>query len=131
MNDGPEVVIGGILELLERDLEKHGILLERTKLELLSYREARSHEVKKKKHYKSLIGGGKYNDVSLKNSMNEIAINIRHFSDKCELAEREIKHHQLIIDTLTGQVKDEKKALAQLEQYYKEHPEERPDANSS
>ena len=128
---GPMVVIDGIKELIERDLENHKMMLERTKGELLSFREGRSHEIKKKKHYKSLIGGGKYNDDSLRTSMDEIAMNIRHMSDKCELAEEKIKHHQMIVDTLTEQVNDQNYLLAQAELYYVEHPEERPNAHSS
>jgi len=125
----PLVVIDGILQVIERDLENHKILLERTKLELDSFRQARSHEIRKKKHYKSLIGGEKFDDASLRNSMNDIAINIRHFSDKCTMAEEKIKHHQKIVDTLTEQVKDQNWLLAQAELYYQEHPEERPDGS--
>jgi len=125
----PLVVIDGILQVIEMDLEKHTALLARTKDELLSFRQARSHEIKKKKHYNKQVGGGKYNDASLKVAMGDIATNIRHMSDKCTLAEEKIKHHQLIVDTLTEQVKDQNYLLGQAELYYQEHPEERPNGS--
>lgn len=125
----PFVVIDGMLEIIERDLEKHIALLERAKLSLLSFRQARSHEIKRKKVWKNHIGGGKYNDKALEKSMGEIATNIRHMSDKCDLAEKEIKHHQLIVDTLTEQVIEQKDLLAKAAQYYKDHPEEVKDGS--
>jgi len=127
--NGPMVVIDGILQVIERDLEKHKSLLERTQIELLSFRQARKHEIKKKKHYNELVGGGKYDDEALRNSMGDIATNIRHMSDKCTMAEEKIKHHQEIVDTLTEQVKDQNYLLAQAELYYLEHPEERPNGS--
>ena len=123
------VVIDGIKEIIERDLEEHTYLLERTKQELSSFREGRSHEIKKKKHYNGLIGGEKYDDDSLREAMKDIATNIRHMSDKCTLAEEKIKHHQLIVDTLTEQLSNQNWLLAQAELYYQEHPEERPNGN--
>ena len=45
------VVIAGIEDIIKRDLENHKALLDRTKVEELSFREARSHEIKKKKNY--------------------------------------------------------------------------------
>ena len=125
----PIVVIAGIEEIIERDLALHKDLLERTKTELLSFREARSHEIKKKKHYNKQVGGGKYNDEALRVDMNDIAINIRHMSDRCESAQKKIKHHQLIVDTLTQQLSDQEYLLAQAELYYQDHPEERPSGN--
>ena len=120
------VVIAGIEDIIKRDLENHKALLDRTKVEELSFREARSHEIKKKKNYKGLIGGGKYNDDSLRASMKDIATNIRHMSDKVTLSQEKIKHHQEIVDTLTEQLADQEYLLAQAELYYQEHPEERP-----
>ena len=120
------VVIDGIKEIIERDLEEHKYLLERTQQELLSFREGRSYEIKKKKHYSGLIGGEKYDDEALQKSMNDIATNIKHMSDKCLLAEEKISHHQLIVDTLSEQLKDQNWLLAQAELYYQDHPEERP-----
>ena len=60
----------------------------------------------KKKHYKGLIGGGKYDDDALKRSMGDIAINIRHMSDKEKLSRDAIEHHTLIVDTLTQQLEE-------------------------
>jgi len=102
----PLVFIKGMDKVLKKDLQKHKDLLQRAKGSLISFREAVSHQVKKKKYYKSLLGGGKYNDVAMKKSMNMIAIDIRHMSDKVKLAEEEIEHHTLIVDTLTGQLEE-------------------------
>ena len=113
----PEIVIEGIEEVIKNDLKKHQGILERSKLELISYKNARSHEIKKKKHYKSLIGGEKYNDGALKNSMDQIAVNIRHMSDKVGLTEEAIKHHTGIVDTLTEQLENQYKGLKTLSEY--------------
>jgi len=123
------VVITGMKEIIERDLEKHKVLLERTQIELQSFRVARSHEIKKKKHYNGLVGGGKYDDDALETAIIQSATNIRHMSDKCTASEEKIKHHQLIIDTLTQQVGDQEYMLAQAELYYQEHPEGRPNGS--
>ena len=127
----PMVVIDGIKELIKRDLENHKFELDKAKRELLNFREARSHEIKKKKHYKNLVGGGKYNDESLENSMVDTAINIRHMSDRCDERVEAIAHHQLIVDTLSEQLADQIYLLGQAERYYQEHPEERPNGNSN
>ena len=113
----PEIVIEGIEEVIKRDLKKHQEILARSKLELISYRDARSHEIKKKKHYKSLIGGEKFNDDSLRESMNQIAVNVRHMSDKVDLTERAIKHHTEIVDTLAEQLENQMKSLKMLAEY--------------
>jgi hypothetical protein len=107
----PVVFIRGIDKVIRKDLEKHKTLLARTKVELHAYREARSHEVKKRKHYSSLIGGEKYDDKALRESMGDIAINIRHMSDKVKLAQKTIEHHTEIVDTLTQQLADYDQAL--------------------
>jgi hypothetical protein len=119
----PQIVVEGIEDVIKRDLQKHKGILERTKIELIAYRSARSHEVQKKKHYKSLIGGGKFNDTALKKSMGDISINIRHFSDKIKLTEDAITHHSLIVDTLTKQLEDQNKGLEALAKYRREHPD--------
>lgn len=110
----PKIIIEGIDEIIKRDLEKHKAILERSKMELASYREARSHEIKKKKHYRKLIGNGKYNDDALKRSMNDIAINIRHMEDKVKLTNDAIAHHTLIVDTLTNQLKEYEKGMREF-----------------
>lgn len=125
----PIVVIDGIRELLERDLEKHKALLERAGQSLLSFRTARSHEIKKKKHYNGLVGGEKYDDDALKIAIDQIAVNIQQLSNQCTAAEAEIKEHQHIIGTLSQQLEDQDYLEAQAELYYQEHPEERPNGN--
>jgi len=110
-SDGPQVIILGIDKVIKRDLGKHKELLEQCKVTLLTYREAVSHQVKKKKHYASLIGGEKFDDGSLRVSISMINIDIRAMSDKVKLTEDEIKHHTLIVDTLTEQLADYQRKL--------------------
>lgn len=102
----PVVRIKGMDKVIKLDLEKHKDLVKRSKLELDSYRESVSHLVKRKKHYKSLINGGKYNDESLRESMKMIAIDIQAMSNKVKLSQDAIDHHTLIVDTLTTQLDD-------------------------
>ena len=116
------VVIEGLETIIKRDLEEHKMLLARTTTELHSYREGRASEIKRKKHYASLVGGGVYNDDSLRRSMDDIAINIRHMSDKAEAAEAKITHHKLIVDTLAQQLVDQNKALDMLAEYRRKNP---------
>ena len=115
------IVIKGIEKVIERDLEKHKILLDRSKLEMLSFKKAVSHEIKKKKYYKSLIGDSKFDDVALNESMGMIAVNIRHLSDSVKVSQDSIDHHALIVDDLTQQLEDQYKGLKVLSDYHKEH----------
>ena len=119
----PEIVFEGMEIIIKRDLEKHKVLLITSNQELLAFRNARSHEIKRKKYYKSLIGGEKYNDDSLRRSMDDIAINIRHLSDKVKLSEDAIKHHTLIVDTLTEQLENQNRGLDALAKYRRDHPD--------
>ncbi len=119
-NRKPTIVIEGIEEIIKRDLEKHQVLLEQSKMELLSFKEARVHEIKRKKNYNSLIGGGKFDDDALTKSMEQSATNIRHLSDKVELAIEKIEHHTLIVDTLADQLRDQYTALAALAKHRKD-----------
>ena len=107
----PHVVVVGMEEIIKKDLENHKQLLERTIQERLAFRQGVSNQVKRKKHYKSLIGGGKYNDKALRREIDEMNINIRHLSDKAKLASEKIDHHQLIVDTLTQQLEDQMEGL--------------------
>ena len=116
----PRIVIQGMEHIIERDLAKHKSLLEQRNRELMAFREARSHEIKRKKHYKTLIGQGKYNDTALERSMSDIAVNIRHLSDKVTTTERSIAHHALIVDTLTAQLAEQNDALRYLAQQLKD-----------
>lgn len=116
----PRIVIQGIEHIIERDLAKHKSLLEQRNRELMAFREARSHEIKRKKYYKALIGQGKFDDAALERSMGCIAINIRHLSDKVTITERSIEHHTLIVDTLTAQLAEQNDALRYLAQQLKD-----------
>ena len=116
-DDNPFIVIEGMLPIIEKDLGRHKSIFERSHTELTTYRQSVSHEVKRKKHYKSLIGGGKYNDDSLRESIQQININIRHLSDKAKLAQDKIDFEQNIVDTLTKQLDDQRDAEKKLAQY--------------
>lgn len=113
----PEVFIEGIDAVIKLDLGKHRELLAQTQIELASFREARDHESARKRHYFRLIGGDKYDDDALLQSVKDIRINIRHLSDKAKLAEDKIEHHRLIVDTLTDQLKDYDKRYASLNRH--------------
>jgi hypothetical protein len=113
----PEIFIEGIDVVIKLDLGKHKELLAQTQTELMSFREAQDHESARKRHYYRLVGSGKYNDESLLRSVKDIRINIRHLSDKAKLAEDKIKHHKLIVDTLTDQLKDYGKRYASLNRH--------------
>jgi hypothetical protein len=102
----PEIFIKGIDVIINLDLGKHRELLIQTQAELLSYDQAVEHESQRKRHYYRLIGGDKYDDDSLKKSVDDIKINIRHLSDKAKLARDKIAHHTLIIDTLAKQLQE-------------------------
>lgn len=110
----PEVFIEGIDVVIKLDLGKHKALLVQTNAELLSFREAVDHESARKRHYYRLIGGGKYDDDSLRKSVDDIRINIRQLSDKAKLAEEKVEHHTLIVDTLSQQLEDYNKRHASL-----------------
>lgn len=113
----PEIVIEGIEEVIKKDLKKFQGILEKNKLDLIAFRNARSHEIQKKKNWKSHIGGGKFNDDALRESMDQIAVNIRHMSDKVDLTNKAIKHHTEIVDTLTEQLENQMKGLKVLAEY--------------
>lgn len=111
MSNTPQVITIGIDEVIERDLGKHKELLEQSKIRLLTYREAQSHQVQKKRHYAKLLGGGTYDDEALKASITMINTDVRAMADKCKLSEEEIAHHTLIVDTLTEQLANYHKAI--------------------
>ena len=113
----PEIVIEGMEQIIRRDLEQHRSLLDAAKLDLVAFRTARSHEVQKKKHYRRLIGQGKFNDVSLQKARDQMAVNIRHMSDKTDIAERSIAHETEIVETLTQQLKNQMAGLKRLAEY--------------
>jgi len=112
---GPSVVIEGLEDIIRRDLLKHKALRDRSSTELEVYRRARSQEVAKKKNYRRLIGGGKFNDDALRESIKQININIRHWSDKIKLSEEARDHHIHIVDTLTAQLDAQLKGLSDLD----------------
>jgi len=102
----PDIFVEGIDVVIKLDLDKHKSLLDRAKLSQISFKTSVAHEIKKKKHFLSLINEGKYDETSMRNSITDIKINIRHLSDKAKLAKEEIEHHTLIVETLTAQLAD-------------------------
>ena len=110
----PKIFVRGIDKVLKKDLVKHQALLLRSSQELDAYKEARTHLVKRKKYYRSLIGGGKFNDTSLQNSIDGLVIDLRHMSDKVKLSSEAMEHHSLIVDTLSGQLEEYNETLLEL-----------------
>lgn len=106
----PQVFIEGFEDLYERDIEKHKSLLERSTNELFSYRNAISYQVQKKKHYKSHLDKGKYNNDALRKSMQMINIDIGQLTNKVKLSQDAIDHHKLIVDTLVKQLSQYRQA---------------------
>jgi hypothetical protein len=104
MSKTPQVITIGIDKVIEKDLGKHKELLEQSKQRLLTYREAQAHQVQKKRHYASLIGGERYDDDALKASVTMINTDVRAMEDKVKLSKEEVAHHTLIVDTLTEQL---------------------------
>lgn len=114
----PFIVVEGMEDIIERDLEKYKSLLDRTRMELLGFRGARAHEIKKKRHYLSLIGGGKFDDEALQNAIDtQINTNIQHFSDKCKMAQDRIELYTRIVDELTEQHKMQMMGVRALAAY--------------
>lgn len=114
MDRNIKIYVEGIDKIMIRDLKKHKTLLERSKVELDTYRKAKTHEIKKKKYYEGLIGKGKFNDKSLKKSIQDININIRHMADKVKLSNDAIEHHTLIVNTLTQQLEEYNESMKEL-----------------
>lgn len=110
----PYIVIEGIEEITKRDLVKHKALIVQTQTERNAFAEARAHEMRKKKHYRKQIGGGKFNDDALRTAMKDIAVNIRHMSDKVKASEEKLAHHRLIVDTLTAQLTKQEELLKKI-----------------
>lgn len=116
-----DVVIEGIEDVIARDLAKHKAMLERLVIEVQAFKQGRAHEIKKKKHYASLLGNGQFSDDALRVAMDDITINIRHMSDKVEAGEEQIVFNKRIVDTLTLQLKEQHLALDSLARHRREH----------
>ena len=115
----PVIVIEGLTGVIERDLTKYQNLLAQTTLELQAFEKARNYEVKKKQHYRSLIGGGKYNDEALENSIVQINVNIQHFENKIKSAREKLEFEKNIVDTLDNQLRENHKGLVLLAEHRK------------
>lgn len=122
-NGRPElqIVVEGMEDIIERDLEKHKAILERARADQLAFRSARSHEIQKKKNWTSKIGGGKFDDDALRESIKLINVNIRHFSDKEKLAQDLIDFETNIVDTLTEQLANQHRGLDDLAKYRRDN----------
>jgi uncharacterized 2Fe-2S/4Fe-4S cluster protein (DUF4445 family) len=116
-----DVVIEGLEEVISKDLAKHKLVLERLAIEVQTFKAARAHEIKRKRHYAGLVGGGKFNDVSLRASIDQINVNVRHLSDKVEMGEEQIAFNTRIVDTLTKQLATQNAGLVRLAEYRRTH----------
>ena len=101
----PEIFIEGIDVVIRLDLGKHKELLGQARADVVSFREAATHESGRKRHYYRQIGKGTFNDDALLASVTDIRINIRHLSDKAAQAVKKADHHTVIVETLTAQLK--------------------------
>lgn len=115
----PVLVVRGMENIIKKDLDKHKSILEQLNVELLSFRQARSYEIKKRKYYKSLIGGEKYNDEALKKSIDGINVNIQHFSNKVKEIEDKIDFNKHIVDKLSNDLMHQNNALKLLAEDHK------------
>ena len=100
----PWMFIEGIDGVIRLDLAKHQKMLEQERINLDQYQHAVSHSVQHKRHYAGLLGGGKYDDDALRDSITRINTNTRHLSDKVKLTQDAIAHQTEIVDTLTAQL---------------------------
>jgi len=116
-----DVVIEGIEDVIARDLAKHKALLERLTIEVQAFRQGRAHEIKKQKHYAGLVGNGQFSDVALRTAMDDIAINIRHMSDKVQTGEEQIVFNKRIVETLTLQLAVQQQALDALARHRRDN----------
>lgn len=112
-----DIVIEGVDQIIKRDLDKHKSILDRSKEEIIVFRNATAREIQKKKYYKSLIGGGKFNDESLRSSMTDINVNIRHMQDNVKITEDKIAFNTNIVDTLSRQLEEYYENLKKLSKH--------------
>jgi len=110
----PEVFIEGIDVVIKLDLGKHKELLSQATADVAAFQNAAAHESAKKRHYFRQIGLGKFDDESLRSSVEDIRVNIRHLTDKAILAQQKVEHHRHIVDTLTKQLEEYDKRYASL-----------------
>lgn len=108
------VVIHGMLEIIEKDLKKAKQVKEFAVKDRESWKIAISHEVRKKRAYRKLIGGEKYDDNALKNSISQMNQNLNHLNRKVTTADQKIDFQDNIINTLTKNYKEHKEALEEF-----------------
>ena len=116
---GPDIVIEGMEEILERDLLKHQGNLKQAQADLEAFKNARAYEVRKKKHYRSLFNAGKYDQQAMEAAIDQIDINLRHMADKTKLATEKILHHQQIIASLQKELANQYRGLKHLNEQRK------------
>ena len=119
-NDEIQVVIEGLEDIIERDLNKHRGIVEQTKRELEVFKQARSYQVQKKKHYKMLMQtDNKYDKEAMQTAKDMINIDIRHYSDKVDGANQILAFNQNIVDTLEKQLVEQREGLKVLAKHRK------------
>ena len=107
-------MVEGLREVFEKDIVKHQGLLEQSILDMQAFERGRNHAVKQKQHYRSLIGGGKYNDEALERAIVGININIQHLENKIASAKEKRDFEKNIVDTLTNQLREYNKNIELL-----------------
>ena len=119
-NDEIQVVIEGLEDIIERDLNKHRGIVEQTKRELEVFKQARSYQVQKKKHYKMLMQtDNKYDKKAMQTAKDMINIDIRHYSDKVDGANQILAFNKNIVDTLEKQLVEQREGLKALAKHRK------------
>lgn len=118
-NDDIGMVVEGLEIIIERDLNKHRGIVKQTKEEIRAFREARSHLVRRKQHFKGLMNSPKYNAESMKIARDNINIDIRHFTDKLNAAQEKLEFNQNIVDVLAKQLAEHNEALKTLAEHRK------------
>lgn len=117
----PVVVLEGMEDVIERDLDKHKVELERTKTELEAFREAKRHECRKRKSYEQHLKAGRFDTPSMERALVDIDVNVKHMEGRISACEAHIKFEENIVATLTGQLTEQNKSLALLADYRREN----------
>ncbi len=114
----PWIFIKGIDKVIKLDLGKNKALLERFRREEEAYKQSISGLIQKKRYYKGLIGGGKFNDESLRESIKMMNVDISDMNNKVNATQQMIAFHKEIVDTLTTQLLDYERHREYIEQHH-------------
>lgn len=106
MREAPKVFLEGIDVVIKRDLAKHKGEKARRGDELIAYKTALATLISRKRHYRGLIGTGKYDDKAMVASIEGINVDIRAMQDKIKLTKEASDHHTMIVDKLSEDLSD-------------------------